>query len=67
MRNLSKDENTAAVRKAETPTFTKEQLAASTRYASMRDLVSVLLEDDKQYTLAEVDEKIEKFKKGTVK
>lgn len=47
-------------------TFTKGQLAASQRYAHLRDLVNVLLEDGRQYTLDEVDEKIEDFKKGQV-
>mgnify|MGYP001085707999 CR=1 FL=1 len=65
---MAKTENTAAaVKKEAAPTFTKDQLATSKRYASVRDLVSVLLEDGKQYTLAEVDAKIETFKKGKVK
>lgn len=59
--------DTAAEKQGAAPTFTKDQLAASKRYATRRDLVSVLLEDGKQYTLAEVDEKIEAFKKGKVK
>lgn len=65
---MAKTENTAAaVKKEAVPTFTRDQLAASKRYAPMRDLVSVLLEDGKQYTLDEVDKKIEAFKKGKVK
>lgn len=65
---MAKTENTAAaVKKEAVPTFTKDQLAASKRYAPLRDLVSVLLEDGKQYTLDEVDKKIETFKKGKVK
>ena len=56
-----------AAKKETAPAFTKDQLAASKRYATRRDLVNVLLEDGKQYTLAEVDEKIEAFKKGKVK
>ena len=56
----------AAVKKTE-PTYTKEQVAASKRYANRRDLVSVLLEDGKAYTLAEVDALIDKFMKGAVK
>lgn len=60
-------ENATTVAKTEAaPTFTRDQLAASKRYASLRDLVTVLLEDGKQYTLAEVDKKIEDFKKGKV-
>ena len=64
---MAKTENAAAVKKETAPTFTKDQLAASKRYANLRDLVSVLLEDGRQYTLAEVDEKIRTFKKGKVK
>ena len=56
----------SAEKKETAPTFTRDQLAASKRYATRRDLVNTLLEDDKQYTLAEVDEKIEAFKKGKV-
>lgn len=64
---MSKSETTAAaVKKEAAPTFTKDQLAASKRYAARRDLVSVLLEDGKGYTLAEVDGLIEKFMKGKV-
>lgn len=66
MKNIAKTEHAATAQEAAAPTFTKDQLAASKRYASLRDLVSVLLEDGRQYTLAEVDEKIEKFKKGKV-
>lgn len=68
---MAKNE-TAAKTQAEAPaktvaTYTKEQLAGSSRYATRRDLVSVLLEDGKAYTLAEVDELINKFMKGAVK
>lgn len=56
-----------AVPDAGTQTFTKEQLSASKRYAPLRDLVNVLLEDGGQYTLDEVDKKIEAFKKGKVR
>lgn len=45
---------------------TKEQLLRSERYAKRRDLLTALLEDDKQYTLKEVDTAIEKFLKGKV-
>lgn len=63
---MAKTENAAAVQKETAPTFTRDQLAASKRYATRRDLVNTLLEDGRQYTLAEVDEKIEAFKKGKV-
>lgn len=65
---MAKTESTAeAVKKEAAATFTRDQLAVSKRYAPLRDLVSVLLEDGKQYTLDEVDKKIEAFKKGKVK
>ena len=52
--------NTAAV-------YTKEQLLGSKRYAGRRDLISVLLDKDKSYTVAEVDGLIEKYMKGKVR
>lgn len=45
---------------------TKEQILRSERYAKRRDLLTALLEDDKQYTLEEVDTAIDKFMKGKV-
>lgn len=52
--------------KAAAAVYTKEQLAASKRYANRRDIISALLVDGKTYTLNEVDELIEKFMKGKV-
>jgi len=46
--------------------YTKEQLAASKRYANRRDLIRALLEDGKAYTLKEADALIEKYMKGKV-
>ncbi len=45
----------------------EEQLLRSNRYANRRDLIGAFLEDDKQYTLAEVDTAIDNFMKGKVK
>ncbi len=47
-------------------THNKEQLAGSKRYANRRDLIRVLLEEDKAYTLDEVDSLIETYMKGKV-
>lgn len=58
---------TGATEKKAESTYTKDQVALSQRYANRRDLVSVLLEDGKTYTLAEVDALINKFMKGAVK
>ncbi len=51
----------------EAATFSKEQLLRSAKYAKRRDLLSVLLEDNKAYTFDEVDACIEKYMKGQVK
>ena len=46
-------------------TFSKQQILSAKKYAERRDLLTVLLVDDKPYTLAEVDKAIEEFlKKG---
>lgn len=67
---MTNTKSTAAIeapeKKAE-PTYTKDQVVLSQRYANRRDLVSVLLEDGKTYTLAEVDALINMFMKGAVK
>jgi hypothetical protein len=46
------------------PKFTKEQIIRSSRFANRRDAVSACLDDDKQYTMKEVDEIINEFMKG---
>lgn len=48
-------------------TFTKEQILKSKKYATRRDLVNVLLEDGKNYSLKEVDKLIDSFMKREVK
>lgn len=47
--------------------FDKNQLLESERYQNRRDLVGALLKDGEQYSIEEVDDKIEKFMKGKVK
>lgn len=44
--------------------FSKEDLIKSKKYQHRRDLLNAILEDDKKYTIQEVDSKIEKFMKG---
>ena len=41
--------------------FSKEDLVKSKKYQHRRDLLNAILEDDKKYTIQEVDSKIEKF------
>lgn len=56
----------AAQVEAPAAAYTKEQLAASKKYANRRDLIGALLENGKTYTLAEADALIEQFMKGKV-
>ncbi len=59
----------AAEKKTESKTentYTKDQILTSEKYAKRRDLVNALLEDDKEYTIMEVDAMMEKFLKGKV-
>ena len=47
--------------------FTREQLAASRRYAKRRDLIMALLAPGKTYTLNEADSLVDGYMKGKVK
>ena len=47
-------------------TFTKEQIVSAKKYKNNVDLLNAILKNEKTYTLKEVDEIIEKFKKGKV-
>lgn len=47
--------------------FTKSQLVNSKKYSDNVDLLNALLDEKETYSLSEVDEKIEKYKKGKVK
>ena len=64
----STTETAPAEQPVETPVvFYKEQVLTFKRYANRRDLLSVLLEDGKEYTTDQIDKLIEKFMKGKVK
>lgn len=47
--------------------FSKEQMISSKRFSKQRDLVEALLDDEKKYTMEQVNEKIHKYMKGKVK
>lgn len=47
--------------------FKKEQLYHSKRYLYQKDLIMSLLEEDKEYTLEQVDKIIQKFNNKEVK
>ena len=46
--------------------YSKSKIVSSKKYASNRDLLQVLLEDNKSYTFEEVKQKINKYKKRKV-
>ncbi len=48
-------------------TFPKDKLLQSLKYANRKDILNVLLEDGKDYSFEEVDDKINTFMKGKVK
>ena len=54
-------------KKNETHTsFTKEQLYDSKKYEMQKDILGVMLEEDKEYTFDEVDNLIKEFLKREV-
>lgn len=46
--------------------FTKEQLFASEKFRDRKDLISALLADGRNYSIAEAEEEINNFMKGKV-
>lgn len=48
----------------EVPKFTKVQIIKSNKYLTRRDALNALLQDNKMYSLAEVDGILKKFDKG---
>lgn len=47
--------------------FTKDKLIGSKKFANRRDVLNAVLEDGREYTIAETDKLIEDFMKGEVK
>ena len=47
--------------KLEETKFVKSQIISSDKYKNRADLLNVLLEDDKEYTLSDIDKKLENF------
>lgn len=65
---MAKKTNTAAAKtKAAAYTHSKEQLLKALKYATYKDLLGALLDDNRMYTLEEIDTLIENFMKGEVK
>ncbi|WP_211344141.1 hypothetical protein [Robertmurraya siralis] len=47
--------------------FSKKQILSSANFKERRDLLTVLLNDDKKYSIKEVEQEIDKFMKKKVK
>ena len=62
---VNKKEQTAEAVKA--AVFSKEQLLAAERFRGRRDVVNALLTEGGQYTIADVEQLIEKYLKGRVR
>ena len=60
-------ETTKETMKKTSSKFTKGQLLKAEVFKDRKDLVNVLLCEDKEYTIDEVKQLIEKFLKGKVK
>lgn len=56
-----------AIKKQKEAVFTKRELLASRRFSENRDLAEAVLSTDKQYSVREAEEAINKFLKGEVK
>ena len=57
---MADEVKTAPAAQAE-PTFSREALAASKRYADRRDAIMLALDADREYTMAEADAAIKKL------
>jgi len=74
---MSKEKNILDVHEIETKPkttealYTKEQILSSKKYSRRKDVLNVVLKDNRQYTLKEVDGLIDNFmkikEKGKVK
>lgn len=59
------EQKTTTKKATETPEYTKQNLVTSTVFTvTERDILNIVLEDDKNYTLAEARAEIKKFKGG---
>ena len=59
--NKAQTKKESAENKSDETKFVKSQIISSDKYKNRADLLNVLLEDDKEYTLSEIDKKLEDF------
>lgn len=54
-------------RKIKETRFSKEQLTGSERFRERKDMLNAILDDGRKYAISEVEQQIEKYRKGKVK
>lgn len=47
--------------------YTKESILNSKKYSERKDILSVILKEDEEYTLNDIDDILNKFMKGEIK
>lgn len=65
--NKAQTKKESAENKSDETKFVKSQIIGSDKYKNRADLLNVLLEDDEEYTLSDVDKKLENFLDKEVK
>lgn len=64
---MKKKQIVPSVPKKEPPCYTKQQLISCQKFRSRRDILAVILEDEKTYTMQEAEQKLSAFLKRRVK
>lgn len=59
--------NTPVAEDKTSATYSREQVLQSAKYRQYRDIAGVVLEDNQQYTAAEIQQKINDFLKKPIK
>lgn len=65
--NKAQTKKESAENKSDETKFVKSQIIGSDKYKNRADLLNILLEDDEEYTLSDVDKKLENFLDKEVK
>lgn len=52
---------------AQESVFSKEQILQASRFSEHIDIIDALLENDRQYTISQVEDIVSKFLKGKVR
>lgn len=65
--NKAQSKKESTENKSDETKFVKSQIIGSDKYKNRADLLNVLLEDDKEYTLSDVDKKLDEFLSKEVK